>query len=500
MATFGFDLPGLTSGRLLSWLRARRKALAGRPATLRWSLVALAVGGLSLVGYLAASALTPTDRTYLGSGRRYSSDDVLKIGRTLDKLRIPYQVDDRRVEVAASTLEAAAAAVAKLDLGPRTLDEIRDDAGKSSWLGESPHEKEQCEQRDQARLFESLINELPGVDGSVVLINRPKPRYELRPTVKPTAFVRLETEGGRELPFSVVESISSILTVNVSGLSPDKITIMDRSGRTYLDAGNPALNALSTNRAREEELSRQILKKLDWITGVRVDVQLATVEAVEQPEPKSVETKPSPAAPAPGISVGVINRPLAIDPDPTAASPSTPPPAAPKTHGRVFVNVPRSYYYNACIVPGRNEPAQEDLQALMVRTATHIRQAVELVIPESRSADWDPPTINVIQDELPIGRSPSMGSGSESRRLANDWAAAGAAGAAAAALVAVGTWIFGSRQPARRSESSRGSLRYHRGSSATPPPTERVLEFVRRNPEAAFSVLNRWTNQGSGRS
>jgi hypothetical protein len=106
----------------------------------------------------------------------------------------------------------------------------------------------------------------------------------------------------------------------------------------------------------------------------------------------------------------------------------------------------------------------------------------------------------VIADQTPDDRMPAVVPGRDSRRLVNDWAMAGAAGAAAAALVAVGTWVFGVRQPTRRSSGSRGSLRYHPGSPATPPPTERVLEFVRRNPETAFSVLNRWTSQGGGRS
>ncbi|MDR3620937.1 MAG: hypothetical protein P4L85_16415 [Paludisphaera borealis] len=508
MSTFGLDFPGLTPGRLLSWLRARRKALAGRSATLRWSLVALAVGGLSLAAYLAASAVAPGERSYLGAGRRYSSDDVHKIKKTLDKLRIEYQIiDDRRVAVAANNLDAAGAAVAKLELGPRTLTEIRDEAAKDrSWL-DSPRDREVREEREQAQVLESLINGLPGIEGSFVKITRPKQRIGLRSVVRPMAFVQLETEGGRELPAGVIESITSILTVAEQGLTPHAITVMDRSGRPYLDAANPALNAQSSTRARQEDLRRQILEKLDWITGIRVDVKLAAAEAIDQPEPKPVETKTSPnsgsSQPAPNIAVS-LNRALSIDPDPadaapSAASPTSPVPAAPKLRGRVLVNVPRSYYYNASYMPGGREPSQDDLRALMGRTETHIRNAVELVVLESPAVAWEPPSIEMIQDEMP-DRMPATAAGGKSRRLVNDWATAGAAGAAAAALVAVGTWVFGSRQPVRRSESSRGSLRYHRGSPATPPPTERVLEFVRRNPEAAFSVLNRWTSQGGGRS
>ena len=44
------------------------------------------------------------------------------------------------------------------------------------------------------------------------------------------------------------------------------------------------------------------------------------------------------------------------------------------------------------------------------------------------------------------------------------------------------------------------SVRYHRGTTATPGPSERVREFVRRNPESAVSVLERWTSQGADAS
>ncbi len=507
MSTFGLDFPGLTPGRLLSWLRARRKALAGRSATLRWSVVALAVGGLSFVGYLAASALTPEGTTYLGSGRRYSSDDLLKITRELDKQRVRYtQFDDNRIAVAADALDAASAAVAKLEVGPRPLEDIRDSGAQASFW-ESPHDKEAREQREMARVFERLIDDLPGVESSFVLLNRSKQRVGLRLVARPSALVRLETEGGRELPsFSVVESIISILTVSESGLTPQAITVMDRSGRRYLDAGNPELNALSTTRAREEDLSRRILEKLDWITGVGVDVQLAIIEPEQQPNPISGESKPTepPTPIEPGISVS-LNRALSIDlepadPAPPAASPPPTAAAEPKRRGQIWVRVPRSYYLHASFTPDHREPSQDDIRTLVARTESQIRKAVELVVPEIETAAWRPLSIDVIPDQTSNDRMPAAIAGRDSRRVVNDWATAGAAGAAAAALVAVGTWIFGARQPSRRSPASRGSLRYHQGSSATPPPTERVLEFVRRNPEAAFSVLNRWTSQGGGRS
>ncbi len=51
---------------------------------------------------------------------------------------------------------------------------------------------------------------------------------------------------------------------------------MDHRGTRYLDPGNPSLGDHSRNRAREEEITEEILDKLDWIKGVRVQVQVTT--------------------------------------------------------------------------------------------------------------------------------------------------------------------------------------------------------------------------------
>ena len=70
-----------------------------------------------------------------------------------------------------------------------------------------------------------------------------------------------------------MQGILSVLNGMVPGLA-GSITVMDRRGIRYVDPGNPALGDHSRNRAREEEITEQILEKLDWIKGVRVQVQV----------------------------------------------------------------------------------------------------------------------------------------------------------------------------------------------------------------------------------
>ena len=275
MRSFDWLSVSTALARIGRWFETARQSLLARRPLVRWSLAAVVVSILILAGYLGTASLAPAGSSYLASGRRFSPDDLVKVRRALERQqhRLPRPTIRRRVAVSADEFELASAAIAKLELGPRSLDDLRDLSAGSS-VFESPHDRELRQQQRQEKILESLINELPGIVGSFVLINRPSERWGLRPAAKPTVFVSLETEEDRQLPFRTVQSITTNLTGALPGLSAEAITVVDRRGHKYLDAGNPALSALSHSRAREEELSQEILEQLDWIKGVRVSVQL----------------------------------------------------------------------------------------------------------------------------------------------------------------------------------------------------------------------------------
>ena len=165
--------------------------------------------------------------------------------------------------------------------------------------------------------------------------------------------------------------------------------------------------------------------------------------------------------------------------------------------GRVWVKVPRSWYYQIAISTSHKEPPLEELQKLVARTEEQIKTAIALVVPLSGPSAWKS-TIDMIPDELPFQRPPAVSAPSDARRVALDWAVAGTLGALATSLVMFGSWILSNRRPSSQAEAAPRKLRYHEGSSLTPGPSERLREFVRRNPESAVSVLERWTSQGGG--
>jgi flagellar M-ring protein FliF len=231
----------------------------------RWGLAGVAVSILLLIGYLTSFFLAAAESSYLANGRRFSSDDLVKVSIALDRQRVVYKVDDqKRVAVSGEQFDLASSIIAKLSLGPRSLDDLRDWSAGTS-IFESIHDRDLREQQARELILQSLINKLPGIVASFVWINHPKDRLALHPSTKPTAFVSLETEEDRQLPFRTVQAITTNLTGAVPGLAAEAITVMDQRGHKYLDSGNPALSAISHSRAREEELSQEILEKLDWI-------------------------------------------------------------------------------------------------------------------------------------------------------------------------------------------------------------------------------------------
>jgi hypothetical protein len=129
-----------------------------------------------------------------------------------------------------------------------------------------------------------------------------------------------------------------------------------------------------------------------------------------------------------------------------------------------------------------------------LRTREQIAKAVSLVVPDSWKLDVD-----TIADDLPVGRPVDLAAVSDTRRKAMDWGIVAAITALAVALLAaLGSWIHVARRPARSAAPPSETRRYRAdaGADAESNPSERVRELVRRDPETAASVLQRWATQG----
>ena len=492
-------LDRLTSPAPFSRLRAGlvrlwRALISQRPAV-RAGLALTLIVGLVAAGYGAVALLVPSGTRYLASGRNFSSEELSKITQALDAKGISYRLDDRKVEVAAEQLDQAVQIYAKLHIGPLSFDEILAPPDWWSSLFETPHDKERKEQVIQERLIEQCINGLDGVVSSRVWIRYPRPTTSRRLRGKPSAFVRLETERNRPLPEPIVQNISSILINNEPDLSRETITVMGLDGHFYMDPLNPSVGDSSRDRAREEGLRDKILERLTHIKGVKVWVQLTDHRdgAGAAPAPAiDHATAAPPADPSPAFGV---NRPIQVEEPPTtiaAARPATAAQAEGSEHGYILVNIPRSFYFTHMIPRAtERDPTPEELQGMISRTKGQVEKLVKMVVPVSWRVDVD-----TIVDDVPL-RPAALPAVSEARRKATDWGIVAVAIAAAIAfLTALASWIQAVRRPIRSPDGEGHSRRYRVDTGDEPNPSERVRELVRRDPEAAASVLQRWTTQG----
>jgi flagellar M-ring protein FliF len=502
-----------------------RRAIAAQGPAFRWSLPLGVLGVLVLCGYLATPV--PTGLAFLRGGQKFSISDIIKISHALDVQHIDYRVDDqRRIEVASDGLEEAKAVLAKIDIGPRSIEELDREAQASNFL-DGPAEREQKKNKGQEQILAAMIREFDGIISAYVTINRPKARVGLGrpgtgPGARPTAFVYLETDGGREISHKTVQSIQNLVVGKESDLKSDAVTVFDQKGRHYLVAGEPKYSTISATRAHEEELGQRILEEIDWIDGVRVTVQLVpapTAAPAPLPALSATPTTSSPAGRLPEETVGV-NTPLALEseppPNPDAALPSPTVPApvlsgssAPEPPGsknevaRIWVRVPRSYYYSKA-VPDR-EPSVDRLKEIVARTESLIRVAVEHVVPPELMPPDEPLDLKIKIDTIPDGELAGVPLRSQvatdARRPLSGWLLASAAGGGLIVLLsALGVRVFASRRPSLRPPrivTPRASrYRSDPASEASRGPAERVRELIRRNPEAAAGVLHRWIGQG----
>lgn len=490
------------------------------------SRIVLGAGIAALAALLYAATFTSTPaHGLLRSGERFSADSLLTVGRALDAKGVHYRVNNLgQVEVSASRLEEANVAIAKLDIGPRSLAEIEQRAATPN-VWDTPAALEQRKEQSANETLAEMIRPMEGIVSAFVRVRRPKPRG-LRPltdaAAAATAFVWVETENGRELTSATVESIQALIAGAEPDVKHDAVTVCDRKGRVYVDARNPSLGDRNRTRTYRDELRQEISNSLDWLTGAQVSVQVTPppqppLSQAPSPVASAANTTAQPPAtvPAHDATTGVtepvasvgVNQPLDLAPDPVpppapAPAPVAPAPAAPAAveltgppRVKVWVQVPRSFYVKAV---GGKETSLDDLKPLIERTKVSIETAVKHLVPTDQ---LDEVVISTIPDELPVRQLEPLQDGTGLRRDLSLWVPIGVAAGATVVSLVLALRLFTTRRPAvgfaANGRNSRGRYKIDEGSDTGPGPSERVRELIRHDPEAAASVLNRWTQGGT---
>jgi hypothetical protein len=459
----------------------------------RLALVALAAAVVASVALLAL----PLDRDetrWLYDGRRFSGDAAREIEKALAAEKIAFQTDSsHRIGVAASRWGDAMAALEKHGVEPPSLEELEKDRPVFDLWSDSDARTALERWRLERWLKASIEGYAGGIRSAHVSIKRTLIGTKFRPEWKVGGLVLLDVE--RQPSHRVIHSIQTLLASKVDGLSPEAVTIGDQSGNFFLDASNPAAASATRVLARAEELRDALLEKLTpLIPGVDVDVTVDPPSATAPPRRVSAS-----ADPERGVRP---NTPVVLEPDPAPVS--TPSSSGPGP-ASVWVKVPRSYYLRIARdnAPGRT-PSQEDMKVYHQKTSDQVNHAVAILVPPPERG---PVMVDIIQDALAADPAPVAAPASvDAARAWPNWVAPAALGAGAGLGVAVvlgtGVGLLASRRPsARPSRSSvRSGLSVDAPSGPVPGPSERVRDLVRRDPEAAAGVLQRWIGGAEGGS
>jgi type III secretory pathway lipoprotein EscJ len=506
------------AARLRAPLDRARRRLAPSLSGSGWALGAAALLALAVLAW-AATVTSTSSSGLVRSGGRFSEDDLITVRKALDAKSVRYRINDNhQVEVAVDRLDEANAVVAKLQVGPRPIDEI-ERASLDGQIWDSLGQGERRQELAANERLAALIRRMEGIVWAHVEVKRPKARG-LRAAAPATAFVYLETRDERELPTATIDLIQSLINGAEPDVKPDAIAIYDNQ-RPYLNPKDPSLNHRNRTKTYRDELRQQIEAKLDWLKGAQVSVQVTppppVLPAAPAPPPTVAAPPPTVAAPPPVVETAPpppamgVNQPLELAPEPVSAAPApaptpvTPPALVPTgptltrsapPQVRVCVSIPRSYFVRA--VQGR-ESSLDDLQPLVERTKTYVDAAVRHIVPPD---ELDEVTINNFPDEVPATQPSPLPASGLSRLDPALWLPIGVAAGAALATAAVALGMLAARRPAPRllertgGSGTRGRYKIDEASDPGPGPSERVRELIKLSPEAAASVLHRWTRGG----
>ncbi len=386
--------------------------------------------------------------------------------------------DHRGADQPGSPAALRPAGPAEVDL--KTFDSVARkilDADHLSWPGGRDERREQSNERMAERMIADMGD---GIESADVRIRR-SARAPGSRSSKVAALVRVTMSDGRRLSTRNIQAIRAILKGNEPDLTPEAITILDKTGWTYSDAGDPRAGTETMARVRESEIEAEIKQKLDWIDGARVSVRL---QKNPPPEPATV------AEPATAPAV-VLNGPAEVAE--VAPAPPSPPPAESWGKAMILVQVPISHYLRAYRTLHRREATRDELMPFAAKVDQTIRKAIDFAVPPSEVADV--PTIVRIDDAgtapppTPLRRgntSPTRAGGSRP-----GWPR---------------RWPRCRRDLPRMLTARRPKVpsaavpRAHFEVNDDSGPSGRVRDLIRRDPAAAAGVLHRWIGQGGSSS
>ena len=482
-----------TSPRVRDVWQTLRRWTGDRSEATRRAALAIGLAIVALAAVYAAMPSEPTATEWLFAGRRFSPDKIEPIVAALADADIRAVVDSHRVGVPRDRVREARAALKQAKIAPPSFEEILRSGGEQSSFFDTPDQLQNREDRAKEQALAALIEQQCDgvVSAHVVLTPLAAPNgFNPSRVVKAKAVVTLETEDDRPLSDRSVRKVLSLLRgFTRFEIAAESVGLLDKQ-KQYLDAGNLALLRSVLNGAHREDLADSVRANLPS-EGVEIFVRFDADPDAESPSgidensnPRTFVNRPADLADAKPESTRAVTDLGAHDP------------------GKAFVTVRLNRRADA-----ERDSFSKTEPAAWTLSDDEIKERVARALPQGETG-----AVSIERVDEPVRNRPTSppiaapapvpstrGDGTKPEWL--PYAIAGAA-LGLVALAAGGSLLMGwRRRPALRSAEPAGArTRFDREeastSTARPAPSERVRELVRRDPEAAAGVLQRWIGQG----
>lgn len=210
--------------------------------------------------------------------------DAAAVIDALQRGAIPYRLDDATGAIMVPSQEVRAVRMKLASAGlPKSSDVGLELLEKEQGLGTSQFVQQARYQHAQEVELGRSIASLRNVASARVHLAIPKPSVFVRKKDQPSASVVLDLYPGRRLEEEQIAAIVHLVASSISNLSPDKVTVVDQSGRLLTRRGDDHGLALTAsqfdyNRQVEETYVNRIESLLAPVVGaggVRAQVKAA---------------------------------------------------------------------------------------------------------------------------------------------------------------------------------------------------------------------------------
>ncbi|WP_374713360.1 flagellar basal-body MS-ring/collar protein FliF [Symbiobacterium terraclitae] len=300
---------------------------------LRWLTVGLVV---ALVVSLAATWYLRRPRWEVF----YKATDPAEVSTLvsyLDELNVPSRVTGDGLTIEVPSRDRSAANLAKAQAGLPSAGHVGLEIFDKPQFGATEFDRQVNYRRAiEGELSRSLMR-IADIEYAKVNLNLPEKSVFIRDQEEPSAAVLVQVKQGRTLDPDTVRAIMNFVSSSVEGLSADRVTVIDSSGREMRprdEETNLTAEALAQQRQREEQLTTNLLRVLEPIFGRGNVAATVTVELDHQ------STRTEERIVGQGVPVSTVTERSGSQTEGTSSEPAAPGTTAPAPDGATNPAVP----------------------------------------------------------------------------------------------------------------------------------------------------------------